>query len=468
VSAFLLLALVGCSGVPERESLPQDTCRDLTAALDRAINAETHFDPSLRRITGWPLGRTNRFLAGYEYDVLAPSARQAWLEHAFVHARGAYSAEFARLSPDTRSALRAEHGFEDIEAHLESCFLRSSPPDSLPESSYAVSDNYSDARRVLGLYPLTGVIARGFIARYRDTMTARVEAGPLTVFQDQQSYEGAQGERTPIAPELPLVTDALGVPRLSHEHWETLFRQHMPQIVSELRSDADRIGAPRLDPDGRIRIDTGHPTVFTYPGYLRRGERVLPQLNYVFWFPARSPQRGFDLYAGDLAGVLWRVTLDHELRPVLYDSIHLCGCYHKLFLPPGSHVDLDGLSGEQPLVFALDALPDPVRGLRLRLAAATHYIIEVRAPEPGAQDLAYVRAPYEEQLVQPGPRGAVSLFGSTGIIDQSRRPERFVLWPMGIPSPGAMRQRGLHATAFAGRRHFDDPDLLDTLRLTFD
>jgi hypothetical protein len=39
---------------------------------------------------------------------------------------------------------------------------------------------------------------------------------------------------------------------------------------------------------------------------------------------------------------------------------------------------------------------------------------------------------------------------------------------MGIPSPGAMRQRGLHATAFAGRRHFDDPDLLDTLRLTFD
>ena len=55
------------------------------------------------------------------------------------------------------------------------------------------------------------------------------------------------------------------------------------------------------------------------------------------------------------------------------------------------------------------------------------------------------------------------LFGSDGLVAGTERSERWLLWPMGIPSPGAMREQGRHATAFIGRRHFDDPDLLDTL-----
>jgi hypothetical protein len=31
---------------------------------------------------------------------------------------------------------------------------------------------------------------------------------------------------------------------------------------------------------------------------------------------------------------------------------------------------------------------------------------------------------------------------------------------MGVESAGQMRQWGHHATAFVGRRHFDDPNLL--------
>ena len=54
-----------------------------------------------------------------------------------------------------------------------------------------------------------------------------------------------------------------------------------------------------------------------------------------------------------------------------------------------------------------------------------------------------------------------SLYGPDGIISQSDRPERFILWPMGIANAGAMRQWGTHATAFIGRRHFDDPFLFD-------
>jgi hypothetical protein len=55
-----------------------------------------------------------------------------------------------------------------------------------------------------------------------------------------------------------------------------------------------------------------------------------------------------------------------------------------------------------------------------------------------------------------------SLFNEEGFIEGSERAERFLFWPMGIPNPGAMRQWGHHATAFVGRRHFDDPKLLES------
>ena len=57
--------------------------------------------------------------------------------------------------------------------------------------------------------------------------------------------------------------------------------------------------------------------------------------------------------------------------------------------------------------------------------------------------------------------GRRSLFGEDGIVAASSRLERFLFWPMGVPNPGALRQWGRHATAFVGRRHFDDPDLME-------
>ena len=53
-----------------------------------------------------------------------------------------------------------------------------------------------------------------------------------------------------------------------------------------------------------------------------------------------------------------------------------------------------------------------------------------------------------------------SLFGEDSLVRGSERPERWLFWPMGVPSAGAMRQWGHHATAFVGRRHFDDPGLI--------
>ncbi len=57
--------------------------------------------------------------------------------------------------------------------------------------------------------------------------------------------------------------------------------------------------------------------------------------------------------------------------------------------------------------------------------------------------------------------GRRSAFRPDGIVPGSERSERYLFWPMGVSEPGAMRQWGRHATAFVGRRHFDDADLLE-------
>jgi len=61
------------------------------------------------------------------------------------------------------------------------------------------------------------------------------------------------------------------------------------------------------------------------------------------------------------------------------------------------------------------------------------------------------------------PSGGVtrSAFWASGIVPGTERGERLLFWPMGIDSPGAMRQWGRQPTAFVGRRHFDDARLME-------
>ena len=54
-----------------------------------------------------------------------------------------------------------------------------------------------------------------------------------------------------------------------------------------------------------------------------------------------------------------------------------------------------------------------------------------------------------------------SVFDAHGFIAGTDRAEAWLFWPMGIARAGAMRQWGRHATAFVGRRHFDDARLIE-------
>jgi hypothetical protein len=114
--------------------------------------------------------------------------------------------------------------------------------------------------------------------------------------------------------------------------------------------------------------------------------------------------------------------------------------------------------------FAPVALPRVGEGERplLSIDSATHYIRDVKLVHGIDSVVRYAFHPYDElRSMMRMDGGRRSAFGPDGLVAGTQRAERFFFWPMGIASAGAMRQWGRHATAFVGRRHFDDADLLE-------
>jgi hypothetical protein len=273
----------------------------------------------------------------------------------------------------------------------------------------------------------------------------------------------------PAAPPAPadfatIRRDALGIPEPTPTQLETLFAAHAPLWEIDVATDADRPGSPYWQADGTPSADISEPAIYRYVSYARwRGEPLL-QLNYLIWFAARPKTSAFDLLGGRLDGVLWRVTLDSAGRPLLYDSIHACGCYHQLFPSPMLRLRPDTSQWAEP---PLAPQPAPVIGnnerVVIRLSSGSHYLQRVYADRPGTV-MKLDGRDYAALYAVPTANGnRRSLFGPEGLVMGSERAERWLLWPTGVPSPGAMRERGRHAIAFVGRRHFDDADLLDRL-----
>jgi hypothetical protein len=96
------------------------------------------------------------------------------------------------------------------------------------------------------------------------------------------------------------------------------------------------------------------------------------------------------------------------------------------------------------------------------IASATHYIERVALVRGTDSLVRYAFYGYDELRSMPDMAGGRrSAFGPDGRIPGTGRAERLLFWPAGIASAGAMRQWGRHATAFVGRRHFDDADLVE-------
>lgn len=469
---FVTSFITGCTTVGTRPAASTDNvltaCRMLYQEVDAAIDHAGVRDYGSSPVRDFPYLRTTRLFASFRGELITQKHWTAWTTH-----MADLDAESRALELRNLPTSMKDRRDGSLDEELNRCRERLLAADlAQPErramlrDAARVPDDYVTWWQVLGLYPLTAPFVSTRISAWH-TETRNTFATPLAELP-------VAGELVRWAPSpdalltAPQVSgilhrslDPLGIPMPTITDLNLLFNTFAPVWEVDVMDSNDRIGMPRWD-NGPV-VDVARPALYRKVSHTRFGDQVLLQLNYIVWFPARP---GNDIYAGQLDGLNWRVTLGPDGEPWLYDVIHNCGCYHEFF--PSHHLrlrdDLPTFYFEPPL------LPQPApeqQPLVLRIAPGTHFIQRIYHDESPSQLLTTVQPmTWEEYNVLrslPTVDGYRSLFGEYGLIAGTERSERFLLWPMGVRSPGAMRQWGRHATAFVGRRHFDDAFLIESL-----
>jgi hypothetical protein len=464
IVALLAFALAGCATVDPYASPPMSQnlqreddigyCARLFADIDRRIDSLGVRDAEAPRIDGFPYLRVDRFSAALSPRAATAEQQRSW------RARLQRLDEEARTSELANAAL----SIDDLPRCRELLLAADSAASNQLRDAATVPDDYSTVLRVLGLYPLTRLPFAAGIARWHAD-THAVFATPI----DSLPVRGRLLRYAPAPISLKstgsLSVDALSVPVSSAAEQAALLDRHAPVLEIDVAGGFDLVGALRLDGEDRVTVDTAAPVAYTRITYTSIGGVIYPLLVYTFWFSERprSPGSAFDLLAGKLDGVVWRVTVDLTGEALVYDSIHACGCYHLFF--PTKKVAARALPDTlDELLFAPQAMATVRSGERvvLRIESRTHYLQRVLAEKDSTTNVIYQMQDERTltRLVRPSG-GTRSAYGEDGLIAGSERSERWFFWPMGIESAGQMRQWGRHATAFVGRRHFDDPLLFD-------
>ncbi|MDZ7668980.1 MAG: hypothetical protein U5Q16_05990 [Gammaproteobacteria bacterium] len=444
---------------------PVAQCARLYQRVDAAVAAAGVADAQSARIARFPYLRINRFLADSVPAAGDAASFDFWVQRLRRLDARARNAELANLPSGSR--------FADSAARLQRCAATllhhdlADPDNRIRLRTASVPDDYQPLQRVLGLYPLTSMPFLLGVRRLHDEIRETF-ATPLASLP----VAGSLRRLRPPAPRPLLSADEvagilqraadnpLRIPVPTGADLERLFRAFAPHWEIDVASADDRPGRLVLS-GGTAAEVTGSPVVYTTISHARWQQHALLQLNYVIWFPARPRQGPLDLVGGHLDGLTWRVTLGPNGRPLLYDAMHNCGCYYMAFSTPRVQVDTRRRGWEEPLVIP-QTVPDGSEALTIRLQAGTHYVQRVYRRGDAGEGEAYELADYDRLRSLPlQDGGRRSLFRPDGIVEGTQRRERWLFWPMGVPEPGAMRQMGNHAIAFVGRRHFDDPRLLE-------
>ena len=472
----LIVGLSACASTGGWRQGAQDVeaCLADYADIDRAVKKAGVRDVEYARIKGFPYFRIDRFLASYDFKSFEPAERTAWVDRLAARDLDGRRVELGNLPPDARSALESRIGADPLQ-RVETCSttLRAYDHDqkaahrALP-SNADVDDSYSSGWRLAGLYPLTALAVNfGFSqwkANYLDVFDTPPEALPVTGRVVTYTPESAA---TLSPDQIAALIDgsrknALAIPEPKGEAADALISHFAPAWRIDVASEDDFIGTPAWRGEENF-VNAGQPRTYVRFSHVHWRGQILLQINYLVWFPARPLQGGFDVLGGHIDGVTWRVTIGPDGRPLLYDSMHNCGCYHLFF--PGPRLQLKRSKKASPYYEGtVVAAPAPRLGggqrIVIRLASISHYLEHVGVWD-GRSDTSYPFADYHDLRRLPAEGRTRSLYGENGIVKGTQRTERYWLWTMGIASPGAMRQWGHHATAFVGRRHFDDPWLIE-------
>ena len=459
-----------------RRGAEAGACADWFAALDKQIDDSGVRDVGSHRVAGHPYLRADRFSASFRAVAQEPGpAFDSWVDRLRELDLKARAAELRQLAPGAITPLAAT--VPDALNKVNACGATLMHEDLASAEGRArlgrlavVPDDYAEWVHASGVYAVASIpFSMGVKGWYREAQT---------MFRETAAGEAHAHDLRRVEPSGPDVSaaqvadvlartprDALGVPRFSPQDEALLFRAYAPRYETEATGPYDRFGALVWRAgQAAPQVDTSRPVVYRRLVFTRMQGRVLTQLAYTVWFPERPRAHAFDLLGGPLDGLVMRVTLDDDGTPLIWDTIHPCGCYH-MFFPTAALQERAAPNASQEWALIPAHLPDMSAGDRVavRTATGSHYLVGVApAASAPATSETYTLADEDDLRALPLPGGgARSIYGPDALVSGTERGERLLFWPMGIASPGTMRQWGRHPTAFLDRRHFDDADLID-------
>jgi len=469
---FLTLSLAGCGTLSETR-LPWERsgeCVAFIGRLDAAVSKEGVRNAAQAPVEGFPYLRAGRFEASLAGRLSGDEAKAAWAEWMREVDLAARKREIANLSDDALRELAAsrEALIERASGCSRELFERDrARPDFFDALGprVAVPDEYSAALRALGLFPLVTIPEYKITERVRERFRAwyAIPYGKLPVDGTLRVYRPPAAEGRDASGVIAASANKpLAIPRSSADEARELALRYAPILIQDEAAPYDRVGRVAWKDDALI-VDGETPALYYYLSHARvRGEPVL-QVNYVFWYPARSGTLAPAIEHGRLDGLTLRLFFDRKGGLFMVDLMNNCGCYHA-FIPERSRVARSIARYYTNDPFAPQWLPEFGAEKRpaFRILSGWHQVQRVlAAPYPG-EGVDYELIPYEALESLPAGDGrSASIFDAQGIAKGSERVERFIFYPTGIPSIGSMRQRGHHAITLSERTHFDEPDLFE-------
>ena len=454
-------------------------CEEFLDALDAKVVDAGVLNASSFRVPGFPYLRTNRFLSSLKGRLKDEERKKQWIELMRDLDFESRTNEISNLPDEMVLPIDSkEELLSSRERLLKQVKICSKTlvshdmkrPDFFEtlEALVDVPDEYSIFLRTVGLHPLAALpvaavteVSRRRIRSWYETSLENLPvdgrlrsfAPTAVIFPDERDIH-AMIEASKNNP--------LGIPLPEGDIRGRLVRSFAPIFIQDIAGSYDEPGR-LIWKGGRAEVDSTRPTVYHHFSHaFLKGEPIL-QLNYVIWFSERAGARPPRIEKGRLDGVTVRVSLDTQGHPFMVDVINNCGCYH-LFAPDPTRVDRMVFQPLEFDAFVPQWLPDIPSGKRLgiRLSSGWHQVQRLLAVQEAPDSVPYELVSYDAIESLPREDGRrENLFDMQGIAKGSERIERLVLFSMGIPSIGSMRQRGHHAIELIGRAHFDDPHLFE-------
>ena len=353
IIVLVVFFLTGCTILPEPiqskhfgDEGPLGRCADFFSSLDHQISTAKTFDAGAFKVKDYPYLRANRFLVSFRKEVIDNNAFAAWIDRMQALDQDVRYHEILNLPPTGENTAAVSDKKDELLRQVADCgnFLKSidfrdAETRQRLSNEISVPDEYILLHRVLGVYPVARLFVSRGVRRWhneeRSKFSIEAPEGWHAI-----SYVPEKSGDMPTASQVveEAFRDDLGIPKYSPEAMTALLQIYAPIWEVQTQGAYDRIGAPFWIREDKLGVDTRQPVTFTRISYTRFEKKILTQLNYTIWFPSRPKEKALDIYGGFLDGVTFRITLDKNGSPLLYETMHNCGCYYKAYPTDRLHV----------------------------------------------------------------------------------------------------------------------------------